>query len=182
VASHASKVIRPILQKESAEAGAWSRGGRHFAFHAKCEFRRRPQAKRCRFHHPRLIAAKRLAGSGEPGKRDGSEVFAMKIRRERIIRNKGFTGRLKFYAAGLRRCYRFLPYDEICQSVALGLMQSKRRIDDKKMAAKAVYRTAYNLGWHRVRDPETKRIVWASETAWICSKRRMKALPVIAHF
>lgn len=104
------------------------------------------------------------------------------MKRTRIIRNNTFTGRMGFYAAGLRRCYRFLPYDEICQSVALGLVEAKSEADEKRMAAKAVYRTAYNLGWHRVRDPETNKIVWARETSWLQSRVHLRRLPVRASF
>ena len=94
------------------------------------------------------------------------------------IRNKGFHGRLAFYTAGLRRCYRFLPDAEIRQSVAVGLLEARSLKDEKRLAAKAVYRTAYNLGWHRVRDPQTKKIVWARESTWLFRASRMKALCV----
>ena len=98
--------------------------------------------------------------------------------RTEAIRNNSFHGRLAFYAAGLRRLYRFLPDAEIRQSVAVGLLEARSLNDEKRMAAKAVYRLAYNLGWHRVRDPETKKIVWASEKTWVFRAGRMKALCV----
>jgi hypothetical protein len=99
-----------------------------------------------------------------------------------IIRDRSFTGRLKFYAGGLRRCYRFLTYDEVRQSVAVGLLESRRRADDKRLTAKAVYKTAYALGWHRVREPQTGRMIWARETSWLERQFRMKKLPVRMSF
>ena len=90
-----------------------------------------------------------------------------------MTRDLPFGRRIAIYTVGMRRRFPFLPYVEVRQSVAVGLLETTSADSvaaESRAVDRAVYRLARDLGWHRIKDRQPNgRIfkIWVREGTMI---------------